>query len=75
MTIIIVRSNHKGIELSFAKYFEKDKANHDQEKNLKPCLSLIKFLLWIIGYLPVGNLGLDVTTALAGSVSEHRRGH
>ncbi|MDD3823583.1 MAG: mechanosensitive ion channel family protein [Sphaerochaetaceae bacterium] len=67
MTIIIVRSINKGIELSFAKYFEKEWANHDQEKNLKPLLSLIKFLLWIVGFIfLLANLGLDVTTALAG---------
>lgn len=67
MTIIIVRSINKGIELSFARYFEKEWANHEQEKNLKPLLSLLKFLLWIIGFIfLLANLGFDVTTALAG---------
>ncbi len=67
MTIIIVRSVNKGIELSFAKYFEKEWSNHDHEKNLKPLISLLKFLLWIIGLLfLLANLGLDISTALAG---------
>ena len=67
MTIIIVRSVNKGIELSFAKYFEKEWSNHDHEKNLKPLISLLKFLLWIVGLLfLLANLGLDISTALAG---------
>lgn len=67
MTIIIVRSINKGIELSFAKYFEKEWSNHDHEKNLKPLISLVKFTLWIIGFIfLLANLGFDITTALAG---------
>ena len=67
MTIIIVRSVNKGIELSFAKYFEKEWSNHDHEKNLKPLISLVKFILWIVGLLfLLSNLGLDISTALAG---------
>jgi small-conductance mechanosensitive channel len=67
MTIIIVRSVNKGIELAFSRHFERDDSNHDQEKNLKPLLSLIKFLLWIVGAIfLLANLGLDVSTALAG---------
>ena len=67
MTIIIVRSINKGIELSFSRHFEKEWANHEQEKNLKPLLSLIKFLLWIVGFIfLLANLGFDVSTALAG---------
>jgi small-conductance mechanosensitive channel len=67
MTIIIVRSINKGIELSFAKYFEKEWSNHSHEKNLKPLISLIKFFLWILGFIfLLANLGFDISTALAG---------
>ncbi len=67
MTIIIVRSINKGIELSFHRHYEKERANHEQEKNLKPLISLAKFILWIVGLLfLLANLGFDVTTAVAG---------
>ena len=67
MTIIIVRSVNKALELSFSKYFEKEYANHEHEKNLKPLLSFVKLLLWVVGFLIlVSNLGFNITTALAG---------
>ena len=67
MTIIIVRSLNKGLELSFAKYFEKEYANQEHEKNLKPLLSFVKLLIWIVGFLVLlSNLGFNITTALAG---------
>ena len=67
MTFIIVRSLNKTLELAFSRYFDHDWANHDREKNLRPLLSLIKFIFWIIGIIfLMANLGLDVSTALAG---------
>lgn len=67
MTIIIVRSLNKALELTFSKYFEKEYANQGHANNLKPLLSFVKLILWIIGFLILlGNLGFDVTTALAG---------
>lgn len=67
MTIIIVRSINKALELSFSKYFEKEYANREHEKNLKPLLSFVKLLLWVIGFLIlISNLGFNITTALAG---------
>jgi len=67
MTFIIVRSLNKTMELAFSRYFEHDWANHDREKNLKPLLSLVKFIFWIIGIIfLMANLGIDVTAALAG---------
>ncbi len=67
MTFIIVRSLSKTLELAFSRYFDHDWANHDREKNLRPLLSLIKFIFWIIGIIfLMANLGLDVSTALAG---------
>jgi Small-conductance mechanosensitive channel len=67
MTIIIVRSVNKAIELSFSKYFEKEYANHDHAKNLKPLLAFVKLLLWVVGFLIlISNLGFNITTALAG---------
>ena len=67
MTIIVVRSINKGIELAFSRHLEKEYANHEQEKNLKPLLSLLKFTLWIVGFVfLLANLGFNVTTAIAG---------
>ena len=67
MTFIIVRSLNKTLELAFSRYFDHDWANHDREKNLRPLLSLVKFIFWIIGIIfLMANLGLDVSTALAG---------
>ena len=67
VTIIIVRSFNKALELSFAKYFEKEYANHEHEKNLKPLLSFVKLLMWVVGFLLLlSNIGFNITTALAG---------
>ncbi len=67
MTFIIVRSLNKTLELAFSRYFEKEWANHDREKNIRPLLSLIKFLFWIVGIIILlANLGLDVSTAITG---------
>ncbi len=67
MTIIIVRSVNKALELSFSKYFEKEYANREHEKNLKPLLSFVKLMLWVVGFLILlSNLGFNITTALAG---------
>ncbi|MGE4585164.1 MAG: mechanosensitive ion channel family protein [Sphaerochaeta sp.] len=67
MTVIIVRSLNKGLELSFSKYFEKEYATHEQENNLRPLISFIKLLLWVVGFLVLlSNLGVNVSTALAG---------
>ncbi len=67
VTIIIVRSFNKALELSFSKYFEKEYANHEHEKNLKPLLSFVKLMMWVIGFLLlISNLGFNITTALAG---------
>jgi small-conductance mechanosensitive channel len=67
MTIIIVRSVNRAIDLSFSRYFEKDYAKKDHEKNLRPLLSLVKFILWIVGFIfLLANLGFDVSTAVAG---------
>ncbi len=67
MTFIIVRSLNKSLELAFSRYFDHDWANHNQERNLRPLLSLIKFILWTVGVIfLLSNLGLDVSTAIAG---------
>lgn len=67
MTIIIVRSLNKTIELAFSRYFEHDWADSRRERNLKPLLALVKFILWTVGVIfLLANLGLDVSTALAG---------
>ena len=67
MTFIIVRALNKSLDLIFSRYFERDDANHGREKHLKPLLSLIKFILWIVGIIfLLANLGVNVSTALAG---------
>ena len=67
MTFIIVHSLNKSIDLAFERYFEYDWANRNSKKNIKPLLSLVKFILWVIGIIfLLANLGLDVSTALAG---------
>lgn len=67
VTVIIVRSVNKAIELSFSKHFEKEYANREQERNLKPLLSFIKLTLWVAGFLLLlSNLGFNINTALAG---------
>lgn len=67
VTIIVVRSIIKAIEISFDRYFEKHENEIEKEKSLKPLLSLISFLAWILGAIfLMANLGFDVSTALAG---------
>jgi len=67
MTIIIVRSINKALEISFYRYFETHDPEESHEKNLKPLISLIKFIFWIVGIIfLLANLGFDVTTAVAG---------
>lgn len=67
MTLIIVRALNKTLDLAFARYFEHEWADSSREKHLKPLLSLIKFIFWIVGIIfLLANLGLDVSTALAG---------
>lgn len=67
MTIIIVRSINKAMELAFSRYFEKDWANHELEKSFRPLLSFLKLVLWIVGFIILfANLGYDVSAAIAG---------
>lgn len=67
MTVIIVRSLNKSLDLAFSRYFDHDWASRSREKNLKPLLSLLKFSLWVVGIIfLLANLGLDVSTAIAG---------
>ena len=67
MTFIIVRALNKSIDLIFSRYFEREEADHNRERHLKPLLSLIKFILWTVGIIfLMANLGINVSTALAG---------
>ena len=67
MTIIIIRSLNKSLELAFSRYFEHEWTDDTREKNLGPLLSLFKFILWTLGIIfLLANLGLDVSTAIAG---------
>lgn len=67
MTIIIVRSLNKSLELAFNRYFDHDWTSNEREKSLKPLLSLFKFVIWTVGVIfLLANLGLDVSTAIAG---------
>ena len=67
MTIIVIRALNKSLDLAFERYFEHAWTDRSREKHLKPLLSLAKFILWIVGIIfLMANLGLDVSTALAG---------
>ncbi|MFA5514515.1 MAG: mechanosensitive ion channel domain-containing protein [Sphaerochaetaceae bacterium] len=67
MTLIIIRSINKGIEIGFSRYFSKNSAHDESEKTIKPLISFIKFLLWVVGIIfLLGNMGLDISTAIAG---------
>jgi small-conductance mechanosensitive channel len=68
MTIVIIRSINRAIDISLSRYFEKEREhNEDHEKNLRPLLSLIKFVFWVVGFIfLLANLGFDVSTAVAG---------
>ena len=67
MAVIIIRSINKALELSFSKYFEKGSTTFIQEKSLKPLVSLVKFIVWIVGLMILfANLGFDISTAVAG---------
>lgn len=67
MTIIIVRSLNKSLDLAFSRYFDHEWASRNREKNLRPLLSLLKFTFWVLGVIfLLANLGLDVSTAIAG---------
>lgn len=67
MTFIIIRAVNKSLDLAFERYFEHKWTDRSREKHLKPLLSLVKFIFWIVGIIfLMANLGLDVSTALAG---------
>ena len=67
MTFIIVRALSKSLDLAFERYFEHEWTDRSRERHLKPLLSLVKFIFWIVGIIfLMANLGLDVSTALAG---------
>ncbi|MDD4573650.1 MAG: mechanosensitive ion channel [Sphaerochaeta sp.] len=64
---IIIRSLNKSLELAFSRYFEYEGTDDTREKNLRPLISLFKFILWTLGIIfLLANLGLDVSTAIAG---------
>jgi len=67
MTFIVVRALSKTLDLAFVRYFELEWTDRSREKHLKPLLSLVKVLFWVVGIIfLLANLGLDVTTAIAG---------
>ncbi len=67
MTFIVVRALNKSLDLAFERYFEHEWTDRSRERHLKPLLSLVKFILWIVGIIfLMANLGLDVSTAIAG---------
>ncbi|MGI6467185.1 MAG: mechanosensitive ion channel family protein [Sphaerochaetaceae bacterium] len=70
VTVMVIRSINKVIEISFSKYLDRepvDQQELEHAKSIKPLLSLIKFVVWILGIIfLLANLGLDVSTAIAG---------
>ncbi|MFA5699487.1 MAG: mechanosensitive ion channel family protein [Sphaerochaeta sp.] len=66
-TIIILRAINQGLEMAFTNLLEKDPTRREQTKALKPLLSLVHLVVWILGLLALlGNLGVNVSTAIAG---------
>ncbi|MGI6433708.1 MAG: mechanosensitive ion channel family protein [Sphaerochaetaceae bacterium] len=66
-TIVIIRAALSSIELWFDTFFLKKDFTIEKRRGLKPLLSLIKLTIWIIAAIfLLGNLGVDVTAALAG---------
>ncbi len=66
ITVVIIRTINKSIEISFTKYFSRESLS-SHERNLKPLLVLVKFIMWIVGLIfLLANLGFDVSAAVAG---------
>lgn len=67
IVMTIIRSLNKSLELAFSQYFERDWASRGRKKNLRPLTALFKFILWTVGIIfLLSDLGLDVSTAIAG---------
>jgi small-conductance mechanosensitive channel len=66
VTIIVIRAVNKSFEFTFSRYFSRESMS-SHERNLKPLLVLVKFVIWIVGItFLLANLGFDVTAAVAG---------
>jgi len=66
ITLFVIRSINKSIELSFVKYFSKE-SRIPLEKSIKPLMVLVKLFFWVGGILFIlSNLGYNITTAIAG---------
>ncbi len=64
--VIALRAAVNGIEISFLRFSRKE-SHMEQTKSLKPLVSIVKLIIWILGLIfLMGNLGFDVTTAIAG---------
>lgn len=64
--IIVLRALINGIEISFLRFSRKE-SRMEQAKSIKPLISVVKLVIWLLGIIfLMGNLGFDITTALAG---------
>ncbi|MGI6438936.1 MAG: mechanosensitive ion channel family protein [Sphaerochaetaceae bacterium] len=66
-TFVVIRAINRFLEMTFSGFFPKNVQGQNREKSLRPLLSIIQGLLWVLGLIfLLGNLGVDVTAALAG---------
>lgn len=64
--IIVLRAIINTIEISFLRFSRKE-SRLEKTKTLKPVIDISKLVIWLLGIVfLMGNLGFDITTALAG---------
>ena len=66
LTIFVIRFSVTALDYFLGKYFEEKRGGEDG-KRLKPLLSFLNFVIWIIGLLfLLDNLGFQISTIVAG---------
>jgi len=64
--IIVLRAAISAGEMSFLRFSRKE-SRIEASKAIKPLISIFKIIIWILGIIFIlGNLGFDITTAIAG---------
>ncbi len=64
--VIVLRAAVNGAEISFLRFSRKE-SRIEAAKAIGPLISIFKIIIWILGGIFLaGNLGFDVTTAIAG---------
>ncbi len=64
--IIVLRAAVSTGEISFLRFSRKE-SRLEASKAIRPLISIFKIIIWILGVIFIlGNLGFDITTAIAG---------